>query len=491
MKIGIVVVAYNAESTLETVLKRIPQSFTSHLHAVFINDDASVDATYERAKYCKENYPHLPIHIQRHSVNRGYGGNQKSGYVLAQHRQLDVVVLLHADAQYAPELLPEIVKPIISGNADAVFGSRMMIKGAARKGGMPAYKYFGNRILTTWQNYFAGINLSEWHSGYRAYSVAALNDIPFENNSDGFDFDTQIILQLLESGARITEVPIPTYYGDEISHVNGIKYGIQVMLETARYRFNKIGFGSSRYMQKTNNYTLKSGASTSHRLILEELTGKQTLNVLDLGSADGLLGSQIEALGHSVLGVDIFPSTGNHENQTNQITADLNNGIPEAALTRSPFDIILCADVLEHLQNPEKVLSECRNQLAPGGRVLVSIPNFGHWYPRFRVFFGLFDYDTKGILDRTHLRFYTKRSFQRMAESCGFTLSAAKCTGVPVEQMLKSRSPSASFLILFYSRIEKLFIRLRAQIFAYQFVYELTPTNCNELISNPATASRI
>lgn len=484
MKIGIVVVAFNAESTLEIVLKRIPQSFVSKLHAILICDDASNDATYEKANYCKEHYHHLPIHIKRNSVNRGYGGNQKFGYALAKQLELDVVVLLHADAQYAPELLPEIVAPIISGKADAVLGSRMMEKGAARKGGMPTYKFIGNRILTTWQNYFADVQLSEWHSGYRAYSMAALKAIPFESNSDGFDFDTQIILQLLASEARITEVPIPTYYGDEISRVNGIKYGFQVMLETAKYRFNKAGLGSSMNVQKMNNYSFKSGASSSHRVILKMLARKQELNVLDLGSADGLLGSQIEAFGHSVLGVDIEPS---NSNQIDRIKADLNDGIPKATLPKAPFDVILCADVLEHLQYPENLLSECHKMLAHGGTVLVSIPNFGHWYPRFRVFFGLFDYDTKGILDRTHLRFYTKGSFERMAASCGYTLSRVKSTGVPIEKLLNIKRFPASALVSLYNLAENLLIRLRPQIFSYQFVYELTPTEGKELALHRAT----
>ena len=487
MKIGIVVVAFNAESTLEIVLKRIPHSFVSQLHAILICDDASNDATYEKANYCKEHYPHLPIHIKRNSINRGYGGNQKSGYALANQLELDVVVLLHADAQYAPELLPEIVAPIISGKADAVIGSRMMLKGAARKGGMPAYKFVGNRILTSWQNYFAEVQLSEWHSGYRAYSMVALNAIPFESNSDGFDFDTQIILQLLASEARITEVPIPTYYGDEISHVNGLRYGIQVMLETARYRFNKTRFSSSRHMQKTNNYSFKSGATSSHKVILSKFAGLQNLNVLDLGSADGMLGLQIEAFGHSVLGVDIAPSG---RNRTNQIRADLNDGIPIATLPKAPFDVILCADVLEHLQKPENLLSECRNLLAPGGTVLVSIPNFGHWYPRFRVLLGLFDYDAKGILDRTHLRFYTKRSFERMAASCGYTLSRAKSTGVPIEKLLNIKRFPASTLVSLYNLAENLLIRMRPQIFSYQFVYELTPTEGKELALHPATTTQ-
>ena len=133
---------------------------------------------------------------------------------------LDIVVLLHGDGQYAPELLPEMVAPLLDGRADAVFGSRMLEPGRAREGGMPAYKYLGNRILTKVENTIAGMELSEWHSGYRAYSVAALEDVPFIKNSNAFDFDTEIILQFKEAGKQITEIPIPTYYGDEICYVN-------------------------------------------------------------------------------------------------------------------------------------------------------------------------------------------------------------------------------------------------------------------------------
>ena len=209
MKIGILVVAYNAESTLASVLDRIPVDFRSRSTEVIISDDHSHDSTYLVGVGYKESSD-LPIEVIRQSKNLGYGGNQKAGYRLAIERGLDIVVLLHGDGQYAPECLPEIVAPIEAGQADAVFGSRMMIKGSARKGGMPLYKFVGNRILTTAENAALGTNLSEFHSGYRAYSVRALEKLPFENNADGFNFDTQIIIQLHDSGQRTVFSSQPT-----------------------------------------------------------------------------------------------------------------------------------------------------------------------------------------------------------------------------------------------------------------------------------------
>jgi glycosyltransferase involved in cell wall biosynthesis len=222
-RIGILVVAYNAATTLAAVLDRIPEDFRDSITAVIVGDDHSQDQTHLVAVGYQQLDPGLPLQITRHESNLGYGGNQKWGYRTAIEQGLDIIVLLHGDGQYAPELLPQMVAPLLNDEAEAVFGSRMIMEGGARRGGMPLYKFVGNRILTTVENAVAGVDLTEWHSGYRAYSVAALAQLPFERNSDGFDFDTQIILQLIESGQRIAEIPIPTYYGEEISHVNGLK----------------------------------------------------------------------------------------------------------------------------------------------------------------------------------------------------------------------------------------------------------------------------
>lgn len=236
MKIGILVVAYEASATLESVLNRIPSEFRSTLHTILVCDDASSDDTYQVGMRVKQSRPDLPLEVIRRPVNLGYGGNQKAGYRWMIDHGLDVVVLLHGDGQYAPEFLPFMVAPIVDGRADVVFGSRMLERGAALRGGMPKYKFVGNKILSFLQNRIAGVSLSEWHSGYRAYSVASLARVGFELNADYYDFDTQIILQMIESHQRILEIPIPTFYGDELSRVNGIRYGWRILKHTLRWR---------------------------------------------------------------------------------------------------------------------------------------------------------------------------------------------------------------------------------------------------------------
>ena len=234
-KIGILVVAYNAESTIESTLKRIPQEFVSEIYSILISDDRSRDLTSARASKFADN-SRLPIQVVSQPINLGYGGNQKFGYSWAIKNDWDVVVLLHADGQYAPEFLAQILKPLIEDNADAVFGSRMLNKSDALKGGMPKYKWIGNQILTYIQNKLTKQNLSEWHSGYRAYKVEALKKINLGNLSNGFRFDTQIILELLATKQRISEIPIPTFYGDEVSHVNGLEYAREIIWDTIRHR---------------------------------------------------------------------------------------------------------------------------------------------------------------------------------------------------------------------------------------------------------------
>lgn len=236
MRVGVLVVAYEASATLEAVLNRIPKDFQSSITSILVCDDASSDDTYQVGMRVKQARPDLPLHVIRRPVNLGYGGNQKAGYRWMIDNGLDAVVLLHGDGQYAPEFLPKMVAPIIAGDADVVFGSRMLEPGAALRGGMPRYKYFGNKILTFLQNRLAGVALSEWHSGYRAYSIRSLDGVGFELNADYYDFDTQIILQMIETHQRIVEIPIPTFYGNELSRVNGIRYGWRILRHTLRWR---------------------------------------------------------------------------------------------------------------------------------------------------------------------------------------------------------------------------------------------------------------
>ena len=234
-RIGILIVAYNAESTLKSVLGRIPAPIMAKIEAVFVFDDASSDNTDEIARTVAREGFGTKLSVFKNPVNLMYGGNQSKGYQYAMERGLDYVVLLHGDGQYAPEVMQDLLTPLETGEADMVMGSRMMKRGEALKGNMPLYKYVGNKVLTWIENTLIGTRFTEFHSGYRAYSLAAMRNIPLGRLTYNWHFDTQIIIQFVKKGYRIKEVPIPTYYGDEICRVNGIPYAMHCAWEALRY----------------------------------------------------------------------------------------------------------------------------------------------------------------------------------------------------------------------------------------------------------------
>jgi glycosyltransferase involved in cell wall biosynthesis len=463
------VVAYNAASTLTKTLDRIPVDFRHRITEVIILDDASHDDTFSIGQDWAQRADTPRTLVVRHTKNLGYGGNQKAAYALAIERKLDVVVLLHGDGQYAPEFLPQIVGPLERGEADAVLGSRMMDKGAARRGGMPLYKRLGNRVLTRFENRMLGTELSEFHSGYRAYSVDALSELPLAFNHDGFDFDTQVIVQLLHAGKRIVEVPIPTYYGDEICYVNGMRYARDVVKDVIEYRLSAKGFGTSAWVSTPEDYDFKEGDGSSHSVMLQMLAGLPPSRVLDIGCSGGLLAEHIRAQGHAVVGVDYLEIPGVRDRTDAFIQADLDQGIP--AEVGDGYHVVIAGDIIEHLTRPTRALQEIREILRPGGQVLLSVPNFGHWYPRLRTTFGLFGYDRRGILDDTHLRFFTRRTLRRLVRACGFDILEERATGLPLGVISDADGPTLRTV----RRIDGGLVRMRPTFFGYQFILRLTP----------------
>jgi glycosyltransferase involved in cell wall biosynthesis len=238
-KIGIFIINYNAVNLLTKTIARIPKDIYDKVSEIFVIDDCSKDNSYYAALGYKQVHNIEKLTVKRNEVNQGYGGNQKVGYQYAIDRGMDIVALVHGDGQYAPEILGDLLQPLIDGQAEAVFGSRMAVSNAALKGGMPLYKYVGNKVLTTIQNKFSGLKLSEYHSGYRLYSCHALKKIPFQSFTNTWHFDTQILLAMAERNMRIVERPIPTYYGDEICHVNGIPYALNCIKTTWRFNQNR------------------------------------------------------------------------------------------------------------------------------------------------------------------------------------------------------------------------------------------------------------
>ncbi|MEE8425438.1 MAG: glycosyltransferase family 2 protein [Elusimicrobiota bacterium] len=232
-KIAIFIPAYNAAYTLPRVIDRIPEELKDKVQKIFVIDNASPDNTYLIAIGYREAKSLDKLEVFRNETNRGYGGSQKRAYRYAIDNGFDIVVMLHGDAQYAPEKIPHLLEPLEKGEADMVFGSR--IAGLPLKGGMPLYKFLGNKSLTTFQNMITGLGLTEFHSGFRLFRCKALAQVPFEKCSNDYHFDTDIILQFLIKGLRIRELPIPTHYGKEDSGVNVISYGLNVIKSMLTY----------------------------------------------------------------------------------------------------------------------------------------------------------------------------------------------------------------------------------------------------------------
>lgn len=467
-RIGIVVVAYNAASTLASTLDRIPPELLPRIAEIIISDDASHDDTFDLARQWGAQTT-TSTTVVRHTKNLGYGGNQKAAYRLAIDHGLDTVVLLHGDGQYAPERLSDMLAPFEHGNVAAVFGSRMMLPGAAKSGGMPFYKRLGNRVLTKFENTVLGTELTEFHSGYRAYDTRILAQIPFEANSDGFDFDTQIIAQIIHHGGKIVEIPIPTYYGDEICYVNGLQYAWDVVRDVAEFKLATKGFGTQEWIATPDEYDFKEGDGSSHAVMLEMLSSLPPSRILDVGCSGGLFAEQARAAGHEVTGIDYAEIRGVRDRIDRFFVADLEKGIP--AEVGSNFDVVVAGDIIEHLSKPTEVLRQIQSVLRPGGQVLLSVPNFGHWYPRVRVATGLFGYDRRGILDNTHLRFFTRSTLRRTVRQAGFDILSEVCTGLPLGAVGMS---DASLPLRALGRADGWLVRMRPTLFSYQYILRLT-----------------
>jgi glycosyltransferase involved in cell wall biosynthesis len=474
LRLLVLVVAYNAEDTLCAVLDRIPPEVLHEYHCeVLVIDDASTDTTFERGLRYRRSRPELPLTVLRNADNQGYGGNQKLGYSYAVTEGFDLVALIHGDGQYAPEELPRLLAPLASGDADAVLGSRMLVPGAARRGGMPLYKFLGNKILSSSQNRLAGAQLSEWHSGYRLYRVSLLARLRFRANRDDFCFDTEIILQMLNARANIVELPIPTYYGDEICRVDGLRYAGQVIHASARGALHRLRVVHQHYLTPVTDgsarhgnehYDVKLDYRSSHSEALSRI--RPGSRVLDLGGGPGTFASLVADRGAHVATADLHPPTSEDQRVTTHIV-DLNAPL---SLPLDGYDHVLLLDVIEHLHDPERFMEDLRLKLAAQPReVIITTPNVAFLSTRLMLLFGQFNYTTTGILDRTHTRLFTFRSLRRLLRDAGFTVQEMRGVPAPFPKAVGSRR-LASLLL----RVNEALIRVAPRLFSYQILVVAT-----------------
>ena len=241
-KVVVVMPAYNAGRTLRLTYEELPKE---QVNLVILVDDGSTDATLEIAR-------ELGLEVFVHDRNYGYGANQKTCYTEALRAGADIVVMVHPDYQYDPTLVPQIIAPILAGAADVVLGSRLAGGGSAIQQGMPWWKYVANRFLTWVENRAFGLDLSEFHTGYRAFSREVLDTVNFRMNSDGFVFDQEIIAQVAAARFRLAEIAVPVRYFAEASSASFVAscgYGLKILWVVTRYGLHRLGIKRSRRLQ--------------------------------------------------------------------------------------------------------------------------------------------------------------------------------------------------------------------------------------------------
>ncbi len=474
-KIAVFIPAYEAESLIGDTLRRIPVDLIPALQCIRVVDDASSDRTVEVAQAFRDSVSWRDkLLVTRNARNLGYGGNQIAAYEWAIAAGYDYVVMVHGDGQYAPEFLGNLIAQALDGKADAVLGSRMMHKMSALAGGMPFYKWVGNQVLTRAQNLILGTNLHEFHTGYRLYSTKALQAIPFAENDAGFSFDTQILIQLRALNASIVELPYQAFYGDEKCHVDGLKYAREVLWAAVEYRLHQLHLlRRQRYLVKSApRYQRKLSPYGSHETVLKMVHGPA--RVLELGCGDGQVSAALADKGMTVCGVDRESPVAEGRRALAEFHAhDLNQPLALTLKQGKDFDYVIMADVIEHLTRRDELLHDIRSFLKDDGCLIVSTPNIANWYVRLSLLMGRFNYGDRGILDRTHVHFYTLDSFISVIRRAGFEIEVVEGTSLPFELILASTGRSRICRLV--DRLYFSLVRLWPKLFAYQLVIKARP----------------
>jgi 2-polyprenyl-3-methyl-5-hydroxy-6-metoxy-1,4-benzoquinol methylase len=318
------------------------------------------------------------------------------------------------------------------------------------------------------------MNLSEFHSGYRLYSCRALEKVPFLLNSNEWHFDTDILIQFHDAGLRIAERPIPTYYGDEICYVNGIGYAFNCIKSAVRYRLHKARLIYERkYDVRGEQYIhKKADPYSSHSQIIDWIDRERPAEVLEIGTATGYLSSEMVARGCAVTGIEQDPQMAElaRPHCRELIVGD----IETMELTSlGQFDAIIFGDVLEHLRDPRGVLEKMSGLLKPGGKILISLPNVANIWVRLNLLFGRFNYSRVGILDESHLRFFTLKTAKQLATDSGLDVVSTSVTPIPLPLIMPSTSKGRplSFLHLINWGLTK----IRKKLLGYQFILVCRP----------------
>jgi glycosyltransferase involved in cell wall biosynthesis len=466
-KILIFVVCYNSEKYIERILDQIrPEIWQNDRFQaeVLLLDNQSPDQTFIKAHRYSQAYPERKITVLYNPKNLGYGGNQKIGCHYAVKNHFDAMVLLYGDGQYTPDYLPKMIEGLIEKQADTVLGSRMLDGKNALKNRIPLVRQIVNQILTAVQNRLLKFRLTEFHSGYLAYRVSALQAIPFQYNSDSYDFDSDILIQLLDTGKRIVEISIPALCNNKIPQGSRLKFTWKTISSCFLSRLNRLGLyyhpKFDYYINSNVVYESKFEFLSSHRFAYDMVRFETT--VLDIGCGPGYMAHALEQKRVKTISIDkqILPETTEHSWKC--IEANIETYVFDESITK--IDTILLLDILEHLKSPEQCLNKLRNHFAKDQpEIIITTGNVGFFPIRLHLLFGAFHFGKRGILDMDHTRLFTFSSLSRLLKNQGYEILQKK--GIPAPYPLAIGNGKIAGILLFLNHC---LIHLSKGLFAYQ-----------------------
>lgn len=438
-RIAILVVGYRGDGGLLPTLARIPSALRESIAEIVVFHELRDEASHREALGALRS-PEWGDRLRFLRQLRGasYGETQKLGFAYAIEKAFDALILLHADGRYAPESLPEMIAGLRAGK-EVVFGGRP--RRTART---------ANRLL--------GLRMRDVRSGFRGYATSILKRIPFRANSDGADFDIQALIQCRASGATIAEIGVADFVDEGRANC---------VLAAVAYRLHQLHLiRLPRYwVDRDLRYRLKQSPYSSHGQILSLVpAGAQ---VWDVGCGRGLLAESLAAQGASVVGLDLLERREISSAVQEYHRIDVEHTMPE---TKRRFDVIVLADLVEHIRDPQDLLAHLGKFLRPDGRVVLSTGNVAIWFYRLSLLLGRFNYGERGILDDSHVHLYTLQSARSLVEKSGFRIRSVRYTVLPFEVVLESarRSAPVRLLDFVYYRL----VRLWPALFAYQIVIE-------------------
>jgi glycosyltransferase involved in cell wall biosynthesis len=473
-RILVVVLAYEAKTTITNVIKAIVATRLRLNLSILVLDDCSSDHTFLLASEFANTFGELQTYVLRNNGNQGYGGNQKIAFQFALDRNFDIVVVMHGDEQHDAAELSKLLAPILCEEADLVIGARLLNRWDAIRNGMPLYKWLGNQILTAIQNAILHTHLRGFHCGYRAYSKNALLLLSPSRCSNGFIFDTEMLIKAHAAGLRIRELSVRTIYGMEVCRVNGLHYAWDVIRTMLAYRAYMAGLlHESRFEEHPIDYPFKDSFVSSHTLAI--LAAKPKSSMLDIGCGSGQFAKQLLTKASHVTCID------KADRELSCAGLDFIHSNIETKpfpVDASKYDQIFLLDVIEHLSDPEGFLEQLR--YASGLRrpeIIITTPNIAFILIRGLLLLGWFEYSRYGILDRTHTRLFTVRSLRRVLKQAGYKILEEK--GIPAPFTLLIKSP---WLAKTLTNANKVLLRLWKGLFSYQIFIRAEIQPCPEWI---------